>query len=222
MKQRLIVALFTIVVFCAGYYAGVWSDQKRPLPPPPASVGGEFVRARQTETQLWRDRPINRAELIKEVESLKPQLDEFRSRLAGFDAEFWRDFGQLLTPEQRSMYEQHSKKKGQSGPSESGPPLTDDELENLRYELPAHDLLTYVVVGIRLDSLTQVYRLDDAQREKVRSLLKDRRDKVIALIDSSPSPSVSLLRLAPVVQRLASPASSPQPPPAPNSPPAGK
>jgi hypothetical protein len=79
-----------------------------------------------------------------------------------------------------------------------------------------------MVVGIRLDSLTQYYHLDDAQREKVRSLLKDRRDKVIALIDSSPAPSVSLLRLAPYVQRLANPASDAQAPSAQNSPLAGK
>ncbi|MGD1030628.1 MAG: hypothetical protein ABSA05_05755 [Opitutaceae bacterium] len=221
MKQRLIVALFTIVVFCAGYYAGVWSDQKRPLPPPPASVGAEFVRARPAETPLWRDRAISRADLIKLIESLKPQLDQFRSKLAEFDAEFWRDFEGLLTPQQRNMFEQHAKKRP-SDPMESGPPLTDDEIESLHYELPAHDLLTYVVIGIRLDSLTQIYRLDDVQREKVRSLLKDRRDKVIALIDSSPSPSVSLLRLAPVVQRLGNPASEPQAPAAPNSSSAGK
>jgi len=221
MKQRLIVALFTIVVFCAGYYAGVWSVQKSPMPPPPASVGAEFVRARQTETPTLRDRPINRADLIKQIDSLKPQLDDFHSRMTAIDAEFEQKFEELLTPQQHSIHEEHSKKR-QSGPPISGPPLTNDEVSSLLYGQPEHTLLRDMVVGIRLDSLTQYYHLDDAQREKVRSLLKDRRDKVIALIDSSPAPSVSLLRLAPYVQRLANPASDAQAPSAQNSPLAGK
>ena len=70
---------------------------------------------------------------------------------------------------------------------------------------------------MRLDSLTRDYQLDDTQREIVRALLKERREKVIALIDSSPPPSVSLIRLAPFVQRLAQPA-----PATPNSPSGGK
>jgi hypothetical protein len=217
MKQRLVVAVFTIIVFCAGYFAGVWREQKRPLPPPPGPAGAEFTRPRQPDSSTpWRDRPINRADLVKQIESLKPQLDDFRSRMTVIESGFSHDFDQLLTPEQRARHEERAKRRP-SGPKESGPPLTDDEVGSLRFEQPAHTLLTEVVIAIRLDGLTRDYRLDDAQREKVRALLKERRDKVIALIDSSPSPTVSLIRLAPYVQRLAQPASAPQVPAAPNT-----
>jgi hypothetical protein len=173
-------------------------------------VGAEFVHPRQPET-AWRDRPINRAELIKRIDSIKPQLDAFRAQMTVIEDGFLRDFNQLLTPDQRKYHDEHAKKRP-SGPKESGPPLTDDEVANLLFEQSAHTLFWDVVVGARLDSLTRDYRLDDTQREKVRVLLKERREKVIALIDSSPPPSVSLIRLAPFVQRLAQPA-----PAAPNS-----
>jgi hypothetical protein len=214
MKQRIVVSLFTIVVFCAGYFAGVWFEQKRPLPPPPGPAGAEFVRPRQPETPLWRDRPINRADLIKQIESIKPQLDEFHARMKEIEEEFSRDFDRILTPDQRKTHEEHAKKRP-SGPKESGPPLTDDEVRSYYFEQPAHALVWEIVFAIRLDSLTREYHLDDVQREKVRNLLKERRDKVIALIDNSPSPTVSLIRLAPLVQRLAQPATASQAPVAP-------
>jgi len=220
MKQRLVVAVFTIIVFCAGYFAGAWRELRRPLPPPPGLVGAEFAGPRQPGSTLWRDRPINRADLIKRIESLKPQLDEFHSRMTAIESGFSHDFGQLLTPEQRTRHEERAKRRP-SGPKESGPPLTDDEVGSLLFEQPAHTLLTEVVIAIRLDGLTRDYRLDDAQREKVRALLRERRDKVIALIDSSPSPTVSLIRLAPYIQRLAQPASAAQVPAAPISAPSG-
>ncbi len=215
MKQRLIVAIFTIAVFCIGYFAGTWREGARPLPPPPGLVGAEFAHPRQPET-AWRDRPINRADLIKQIDSIKPQLDAFLAQMKVIEDGFMRDFNQLLTPDQRKYHEEHAKKRP-SGLKESGPPLTDDEVASLRFELPAHNLLWDVVVGMRLDSLTRDYQLDDTQREIVRALLKERREKVIALIDSSPPPSVSLIRLAPFVQRLAQPA-----PATPNSPSGGK
>ena len=174
-----------------------------PLPPPPGLVGAEFAHPRLPET-AWRDRPINRADLVKRIESIKPQLDAFRAQMTVIEDGFMRDFNQILTPDQRKYHDEHAKKRP-SGPKESGPPLTDDEVANLLFEQSAHTLFWDVVVGMRLDSLTRDYRLDDTQREKVRVLLKERREKVIALIDSSPPPSVSLIRLAPFVQRLAQP-----------------
>ena len=210
MKQRLIVAIFTTAVFCIGYFAGTWREGARPLPPPPGLVGAEFAHPRQPET-AWRERPINRADLIKRIDSIKPQLDAFRSQMMVIEDGFMHDVNQLLTPDQRKYHEEHAKKRP-SSPKESGPPLSDEEVANLLFEQPAHNLLWDVVLGMRLDSLTRDYRLDDTQREIVRALLKERREKVIVLIDSSPPPSVSLIRVAPFVQRLAQPA-----PAAPNS-----
>ena len=220
MKQRLIVAIFTIAVFCAGYFAGTWREGARPLPPPPGLVGAEFAHPRQPET-AWRDRPINRADLIKRIDSIKPQLDAFRSQMKEIEDGFSRAFDGLLTQEQRNHHEEHAKKRP-GGMKESGPPLTDNEVANLLFEQPAHTLLWDVVISVRLDSVARDYRLDDVQREKVRALLKDRRDRVISLIDSSPSPTVSLIRVAPFVQRLAQPATAAAAPATPNSPSDGK
>ena len=41
--------------------------------------------------------------------------------------------------------------------------------------------------------------------EKLRDILRARRDKFIALVDASPPPSLTLNRLAPVAQRLGEP-----------------
>ena len=46
------------------------------------------------------------------------------------------------------------------------------------------------------------------QKEKARGILVQRRDKFLALVDSSPPPSLTLSRLAPLAQRLGEPKKS--------------
>jgi len=216
MKQRLLVAFFTIFVFAAGYRTGVWRELKRPVPAPPGLLGIEFGLPRSGGNPSRGDRPINRKDLIDRINSIKPQLDRFEARKAAIDDEFSKNLDRVLTPEQRILNEERAKRWANDSKSkrDSGPFLTDDEIASRLYDKPAHGLLWDVVIPFRLDVLTQSCKLDDAQREKVRALLKVRREELLELIDRSPPPSVSLVRLAPYVQRLAGPVPPPAPEPA--------
>jgi hypothetical protein len=208
MKQRLLVASYTILIFALGLRAGIWFENRKPLPPPPGYVGIEFSRPQKEAAPARRDRPINRAELISQIEALKPQLDDFHSRMSAIESDFLHELDDVLTPEQRTLTKHRSSAPHTSKAKDR--PLTDDEIAYHEYEEPARNLLMDVVIPLRLDFLTVQYRLDETQREIVRSLLETRRQKVLALIDSSPTPSVKLVRLAPYVQRLAQPAAPPE------------
>jgi len=83
--------------------------------------------------------------------------------------------------------------------------MSDAEIENLMWDQPARSLISEMVLPLRLDILSREYKLDDQQKITVNDLLKIRRTKVLALIDSSPPPSVQLMRLAPYIQRLVKP-----------------
>jgi predicted Fe-S protein YdhL (DUF1289 family) len=59
-----------------------------------------------------------------------------------------------------------------------------------------------VVLSRELDEMTRDLKLDDDQRAKLLDLLRQRREKFLALVDQVPSPSVILSRLASQIQRL--------------------
>jgi hypothetical protein len=54
--------------------------------------------------------------------------------------------------------------------------------------------------------MTKEYSLDPAQQNQVRTLLALRRNKFVALLDSTPHPSIRLSRLAPLIERVSTPA----------------
>jgi hypothetical protein len=205
MKQRLFVALTSVLFFMAGIVGGMWIERHRPLPPPPLGLGSEFFHGKPGSDYFpGRNHPFDRAELIARVQSIQPQLEAFQAQMKQIDAEFDREIDPVLTPEQRTQRAEHLKRhaSGNQWPKENGPRLTDAEIIDLLRERPARTILWDVVIPFRLDFLVREYHLDDAQREKVRTLLKERRDKILELVDRSPPPSVMLGRLAPLMQRL--------------------
>lgn len=218
MKQRLFAAVISALVFVAGIVAGMWMERHRPLPPPPLPLGSEFIHGAPGRggPYAWRNHPVNRAELIAQVQSLRPQLEAFQARMKAIDDEFDRGISQVLSPEERlhraAKLKRHADESWSS--KENGPALTDTQIISLLRDQPARTILWDVVIPFRLDYFTREYHLDDVQREKVRTLLKERRERVLELVDSSPPPSVMLGRLAPLIQRLAPPA-SPKAEPAP-------
>ena len=82
--------------------------------------------------------------------------------------------------------------------------LTSEQTASLQ-QRPLYKLLAVVVVPQRLEWLTNDLKLDDEQKEKARGILHERREKFLALVDSSPPPSLSLSRLALIAQRLGEP-----------------
>jgi hypothetical protein len=208
MNRRILVALSTAAIFLAGYATGVWHENNQPLPTPPVTVGAEFGHSKLSYPfATHRDHPINRKELVARIQDLKPQLEEFRSKLIAIDQSFTVEFKKLLTDEQLMRFEDRAKRRelSRSKGNKHGTLLSDAEIEALMWELPARNLIGEVVLPLRLDMLSREYKLDDNQKTRTNDLLKQRRTLVLTLIDSSPPPSVQLMRLAPYIQRIAKP-----------------
>ncbi|MGA2016575.1 MAG: hypothetical protein ABSH26_06430 [Opitutaceae bacterium] len=206
MRDRVLAALLTALVFGIGFGAGMWAERHRPFPPPPGPFMGEF-----DARHGWVARatpPINRAQLMEQIDAIRPQMEAFRTRVGEIYAEFDRDIATVLTPEQREEYERRFRsQRGLLGPAESpapDKPLSDEQIERL-LQRPFRTLAFFVVLPMTLDRMTSELKLDEAQRGKVNDLLHVRREKFIELVDNSPPLSLMLSRLAPIAQRLAEP-----------------
>jgi Spy/CpxP family protein refolding chaperone len=154
--------------------------------------------------------------LVAEIERLRPQIDSYRQRLDQIDAEFDGQLAAILTPEQRTHYATGQKRRAQrmaKGLAEVAAgvtPLTDDEIDQLR-QRSLSGVLWMVAPTMKHDSLVKDLKLDAEQQTKARELLKQRREKFLAIVDSTPPPSILLSRLAPAVQRLGATTAKDQP-----------
>jgi hypothetical protein len=205
MRDRVLAGLLTLAVFAAGFGAGLWAERHRPFPPPPGVFMGEFG----ARPGGWAAHaPVNRAELSEQIERLRPEMEAFRAHISEIYAQFDRDIETILTPEQRDTYAKKYKSHHGFGPppeiASDDKPLSDDQIEQL-LQRPFRTLAFFVVLPMTLERMTTDLKLDDAQRDKVRDLLRVRREKFIELVDSAPPPSLMLSRLAPLAQRLGAP-----------------
>ncbi|HMD60114.1 MAG TPA: hypothetical protein VKG78_01710 [Opitutaceae bacterium] len=206
MRDRVLAALLTALVFAIGFGAGMWAELHRPLPPPPGAFFGEFGARRGGAMRAQQ--PVNRAQLLEQIGAIRPQMDAFRTRVSEIYAEFDRDLAPVLTPEQQAVYEKRFRsQRGSLGPMglpDSDKPLSDEQIEQL-LQRPFRTLAFFVVLPMTLDRMSTELKLDGAQRGKVNDLLHVRREKFIELVDSSPPLSLMLSRLAPIAQRLGEP-----------------
>lgn len=211
MMPRLLAPVLTVILLAAGFFAGVWFEKSRPLPPPPAPLMGEMagsgLRLPPPPEHPGQHPPVNRQQLVAEIEKLRPQLEEFRQRMDQIDQDFDRDFQAILSPEQlgkqRAWQKRRDEHNAKFDPGAMTQLLTDDEIIHLQ-ERPLIYMLSRVVIALRLEGFTRELKLSEPQQARTRALLRERRDKFIALIDSFPPPSLTLSRLAPVAQRLGS------------------
>jgi hypothetical protein len=205
MRDRVLAALLTLAVFAAGFGSGLWAERHRPLPRPPGAFMGEFGAKPGGQAPM----PVNRAELMEQIDKLRPAMDGFRAHVNDIYAQFDRDMEGILTPEQKDIYAR--KYKGHHGFNPvpetdlKGEPLSDDQIEQLM-QRPLRTLSFFVVIPMTLERMTNDMKLDEPQRDKVKDLLRVRREKFIELVDSSPPLSMTLSRLAPLAQRLGVPA----------------
>ena len=215
--QRLLIAVLTIVVFGAGYAARMWNEHESPVPPPPASLGAEFSHAltppkageAKDPQRATRDQPIDRAKLVSDIEHVRPQVESYRKQLEAIDAEYNQGLIAILTAEQRGKYADQQKKfadrraKGEARDAANALPLSDEQIYRLQYQRPLYSVLNYLATTPRLEGMTRDLMLASDQQDKLRDLLRVRRDKFIVLVDSSPPPTITLQRLVPVIQKLA-------------------
>jgi len=206
MKQSVLVALLTVLGFAAGFGARVWTERGAAMPPPPR-VGGEFT-AKGGTSEIKK--PVNRAELVAEIERLRPQIAAYSARIAELDADFDRSFEALLNPDQREQRLAYQKKRAEKAAKDEPKggvdvtPLSDDQIDRLR-QRPIYNVLRLISVKPKVEMLTTEYKLDAAQQAKLHDTLVARRQECVDLLDSTPAPTVRLSALAPVVQKLADP-----------------
>jgi Spy/CpxP family protein refolding chaperone len=203
MRDRFLAVLLTLAVFAVGFGAGTWAERHRPFPGPPAALMEEFG-AKRTPAPGTQEPPVNRAELLEQIAKIRPEIDSFRERTNEIYAQFDRDMLTVLTPEQEATYVKKFRSQRVLQPQDEDKPISDDEIQRL-LQRPFRTLAFFVVVPMTLDRMATELKLDDAQRDKVRDLLRVRREKFIELVDSVPPPSLMLSRLAPVAQRLSQP-----------------
>src|SRR5579863_326673 len=98
MRERALTALLTAVVFAIGFGAGVWEDRHRPFPRPPGGMLYEFGTGHGSTGHA--PQPVNRAQLIEQIDSIRPQMEAFRTRINEIYSEFDRDVDTVLTPDQ--------------------------------------------------------------------------------------------------------------------------
>lgn len=217
MKQRLLIALLTVMVFAAGFVARMMTENDESMPPPPA-LGGEFVRPANGDAAHAADkktapRPaFDRPKLVAEIEQLRPQIEAYRTRLDAIDAEFEKAFVAVLNPDQRKVYDQkqadyqkrRAERDAKAASAPTPPPLTDEEIAKLR-QRPFEIAFWKVSYAGRLEQMVKDFKLDEKQRGEVAELLRARRDKFLALVDSTPPPTFKLSALVTSVQRLTDP-----------------
>lgn len=211
MKQRVLIACLTILVLGAGYLAGVWTERHSCKVPPPPQLLGELSTAKTATTPAApKPAPVPKAaQLAAEIAKLRPEIEAFRERMREIDREMDQDIQGILRPDQKKVFEAMVKKYADLRAKEDADlnqstPLTAEEITRLQQK-PLYKMLAIVVVPMRLEWNTRDLNLDDAQREQLREILRHRRDKFIALVDSSPPPSLTLSRLVSVAQRLGEP-----------------
>ena len=209
MTQRVFVALLTVVIFLAGYAARVWteSEPRQIVPPAPAALAKEYVRTSASGSDRKGDHQLDRAKLLAEIQKLRPQIEAYSTQVDEIYAEFDREFTQILSPAQREKFLADRKKRAERDAKRLADrsPLSDEEIQRAK-DRPLTSIYWNVVVMPHVDWMTKEYSLDPAQQTQLRTLLALRRNKFITLLDSTPHPSIRLSRLAPLIERVATPA----------------
>lgn len=203
MNQRLFVALLTVAVFAAGYGARVLTEPRATVPPAPASLAQEFGRAALSPTEKRSERQLDRAKLVAEIQKLRPQIEAYSAQMQEIDGEFDREFAQILNPAQREKLLANQKRWAERDAKRAAKRdlLSDEEIQR-EQDRSMTWVYWKVTVTPRLEMLTREYRLDASQQTATRALLTLRRNKFIALFDSTPHVSIRLSRLAPLIERV--------------------
>jgi hypothetical protein len=211
MNQRLLIPLLTALGFVAGFIARSVTESGPSVPPPPVAAGTEFVRPNATADTTARRAPTyteqDRTKLVADIEKIRPQIEAYRKRIDEIGAEFDRDLVPILSAEQREKFSAIQKRFAEhraKGERETANAVTlsDEQIFQLQ-QRPLWHALWNVAINWRLDRLKGDLGLSAEQQEKVRGLLQQRRDKFLALVDSSPPPSITLSQLAAQASKLA-------------------
>lgn len=204
MNQRVFVAVLTVAVFVAGYVARLWTEPRSTVPPAPAALAKEYARTSSTSADKKGDQQLDRAKLLADIQKFRAQILAYSTQVDEINAEFDREFVQLLNSAQREKFMANQRKKAERDAKRAADrsPLSDEEIQRAK-DRPLTSTYWNVVVTPHLEWTTKEYSLDASQQTSVRALLALRRNKFIALYDATPHPSIRLSKLAPLIERVA-------------------
>ncbi len=207
MNQRVLVTLLTVGVFIAGYLAHMWTEPRQTVPPAPAALAQEFSRPALTAAEKKNERQLDRAKLVAEIQKLRPQIEAYSTQVQEFDVEFDREFSRILHASQLEKFLASQKRWADRDAKRAAKRelLSDEDIQR-EQDRSMTWIYWKVTVTPRLEMLTKEYGLDATQQGTTRALLALRRNKYIALFDSTPHVSIRLSRLAPLIERVAAPA----------------
>jgi hypothetical protein len=166
----------------------------------------EFGRPALSAAEKKNQHQLDRAKLVAEIQKLRPQIEAYSAQVQDIDGEFEREFAQVLSPAQREKFFSNQKKSAERDAKRAAKRelLSDEDIQR-EQDRSMTWLYWKVTITPRLEMLTKEYRLDAPQQTSTRALLALRRNKFIALLDSTPHVSIRLSRLAPLIERVAAP-----------------
>jgi hypothetical protein len=209
MRERLQIVITTVVVFLLGLGVGVLTQRARPMPPPPIGPMGEFGPlihgGFSAPPPPWMlafppGRTISPLEIRQRVGLLEPRIAAFRQTVDSIEVEFRRQLDSLLTPEQRRQLAEFEPAildrpdnpsisvAGPVGFARIAPP---PPLAGCAGEA-GNFFVQMVIYRPVLDRLTELLHLNPQQHDRLKALLIDRRNQLLALIDKTPPPSFQL------------------------------
>jgi hypothetical protein len=199
MNKGFVIALATLIGFSAGPFAGSWMQRTQPVPAPPTGLMGE-VRDMPLNTSIPSDpsapRPSGQPLPDEALRQMKAEIDAFKKKVEPIKTEFRTQLEAVLTPIQHERLKAMSERPPQPAANAKDKP---DPAKDWRYRIydGMDSTITLVVIPFTLARLTEELGLDPAQRDTVHQLLIERREKFIALVDSTPPPSFNLCKIAP-------------------------
>lgn len=198
MNKRFVVALATLIGFAAGTFAGSWMQRTQPVPAPPSGgILGELRDAPLNSAPENPDAPKPSGQPLpaEALKQMKAEIDAFKKKIEPIKLEFRSQLEALLTPVQRERLKAMTEKP----PAPAAKDKKTDPDRDWRYRVydGMDTTITLVVIPFTLARLTEELGLSYAQREAVHQLLIQRREKFLALVDSTPPPSFNLGKLAP-------------------------
>ncbi|MGH7780502.1 MAG: hypothetical protein ACREQR_11805 [Candidatus Binataceae bacterium] len=192
MSDRLQTIIITVVLFASGLLVGVWTQRTRPFPPPPIPLMGEFAGPRVLGEfphhhfhHFGREGAgrMSPDDMRRELAALDPQIKAFQANLANIESDFRRQFNAILTPAQKSKFEEMIARHERH--------FSDGPMPGCAGELGT-PLVPIVIYRPLLDRMTDMLALTPGQHDQLETLLVERRTRFLKFVDDNPPPSFHL------------------------------